>query len=156
METEFYTCEFCQTKFKPKRRKAQKFCSSTCRVKNHHHKNRVEKPTLVFPAKNLLKGKLPEEIKPTKIEEMSVAGVANSATGTYIIQLLTNLLTKFENKSATKGDIQELKNLMRQRYFQIHNMDRRYDGALPYFDMATSSLVYLNDPNYKNPANYML
>ena len=37
--------------------------------------------------------------------------------------------------------------------FQIHKMDYRYNGAIPYFDMATHEIVYFKDPNYVNPAD---
>lgn len=85
---------------------------------------------------------------------MSLSGVGNAAAGLVIIQLLTKLLTKFENKSATKGDIQEIKNLLNRGYLRVHKMEPRCDGAIPYFDMATHELVYFKDPNYVNPATY--
>ena len=149
METELYTCEFCKTKFKPKRRKIQKFCSPTCRSKNHHHKNRVSIDKSV--ATETIK-----EPSKIKVEEMSFAAVGNAATGVLIIQLLTKLLTKIENKPATKKDIQELENLVKKRCFLIQNMDRRYDGYLPYFAMETNSLIYLKDANYCNPSDNII
>lgn len=35
MESHHYTCHYCQKEFVPKRRKVQKFCSTSCRVRHH-------------------------------------------------------------------------------------------------------------------------
>jgi len=32
-------------------------------------------------------------------------------------------------------------------------MDPRYDGTIPYFNMATHEIVYFKEPNYVNPAD---
>ena len=75
---------------------------------------------------------------------MSLAGVGNAATGVLIIQLLTKLLTKVENKSATKGDIQEIKEMMSQRFYQVHNMPPDIYGRMAYFDMGSCKIVYFD------------
>lgn len=170
MEKEFYTCEFCQTKFIPKRRKVQKFCSPSCRSKNHHHKN--SKPNEKSSKQNNLISEnhtqLLEEIKKlnafinkkTKINQMSLAGVGNTLAGQAIYDFAKGYITSEEDKNVTQKDfqiliqnIQQITNSVNKRYFLIKNMERRYDGYLPYFDMETSSLIYLKDPNYFNPAS---
>ena len=60
------------------------------------------------------------------------------------------------NEPATKGDVQEIKDLINTRYFLIHNLKRGDDGSLPYFDMATSKVRYFKDPNYINPADRVI
>ena len=151
METEFYTCEFCQTKFKPYRRKVQKFCSSTCRVKNHQHKNRVEKPMTQISNIPLTETEVLEStiIKPDKlkIEKISTAGVANTVLGNIITDsakaLGKHLFNSPENDPATKKDIEELKSLLNKRYFKINNLPTDDLGGIPHFDMSNSTVVYL-------------
>jgi len=146
METEFYICEFCQEKFKPKRRKVQKFCSSTCRVKNHHHKNKVKKPISIASTIPEIETEVLEKPGKLKVEEMSAAGVGNTIVGnlaTDVIKYGTKLaFTPKEDYPATKEDIQELKNLINTRYFKVNNVDPRYDGAMPYFDKLTGNVIY--------------
>ena len=152
METEFYICEFCKTKFKPNRRKVQRFCSTTCRVKNHHHKNKVEKPlantTIPKSETEVMESTVfkPDKLK---IDKMSAAGVGNAAAGIATFELAKKLLTSKNNIPATKGDIQNLTinihkmtELINKRYFLIHNLAQKYDGALPYFDMGTGNVIY--------------
>ncbi|SNR58070.1 hypothetical protein SAMN06265371_10631 [Lutibacter agarilyticus] len=150
MEEKYYTCQFCQNEFIPTRRKAQKFCSDTCRNKNHQHK---KKKAIKKPIDHLSEALAVQQEK-MKVEAMSAAGVGNAMAGTLAANAATayakNLFVSKENKPATKGDLDEIKRLISTRFFLIQNMDRRYDGALPYFDMATSSLIYLEDPNYIN------
>ncbi len=159
METEYYNCEFCQSKFKPKRRKVQKFCSATCRSKNHHHKNKVEKPITIVSTIPEIETEISEstiyEPEKLKVEKMSAAGIGNAAAGSLLadatIALTKHIFSKAENEPATKGDIQELKNLINTRYFKINNIDPRYDGALPHFDISTGNVIYLGGRLY-NPA----
>jgi hypothetical protein len=152
METEFYICEFCKTKFKPNRRKVQRFCSTSCRVKNHHHKNKVEKPLAIAAIPNIGTEAMDSTIfKPDKhkVDKMSLAGVGNAAAGTAAFELAKKLLTPKNNIPATKSDIQDLTinihkmtELINKRYFLIHNLAQKYDGALPYFDMGTGNVIY--------------
>ena len=161
MEKEYYTCEFCQTNFIPKRRKVQKFCSNSCRSKSFHHRNKKQSEEL--PKKDLRQ--LLEEMnsKKTEIETMSLPGVGNAAAGAATYDLILKLLTSKKNTNATKQDIQiltddirQMINLINKRYFLIHNMNPRHDGALPHFDMGTCKLIYLADPNFVNPSNYTI
>lgn len=165
METEFYICEFCQSKFKPNRRKVQRFCSSTCRVKNHQHKNSIDKPNVSITNIATVETELIETsiLKPkkNKVEKISAAGIGNAAAGSLVADgvkaIAKNIFGLTHNDPATKGDIQELKNLLNKRYFKIQNMEPRWeDGAIPYFDITTSSVVYFPNQNYRNPANHIL
>lgn len=153
MEIEFYTCEFCQTKFKPARRKFQRFCSNSCRSKNHHHKKNALKSKLIVPALNEIETEVMESTlfapDKLKVEKMSAAGIGNAAAGNLLADgvkaIAKNMFVSAENNPATKGDIQELKKLINTRYFKVHNMEKRYDGAQPYFDMASCTIVYFGD-----------
>lgn len=161
METEFYICEFCQTEFKPKRRKAQKFCSATCRVKNHHHKNKVTIESVTVPTNEQFNAEVLESTlvaDKTKIDKISPAGIGNAALGTLAADaakaLANHVLGSAENDPATKGDIQELKNLFKKRFILITNLPPRPDGSRAYFDMETSSQVYFSFRNAHNALNY--
>jgi len=150
MESGNYICKLCEKEYEPTKRGVQKFCKDKCRKKYNYHKKKTSTPK----TPNLESREVtPIERETKENEGMSLSGVGNAAAGLLIIQMLTNFFTKFENKSATKADIQEIKNLINQRYFQIHKMDPRHDGTIPYFDMATHEIVYFEDPNYVNPAD---
>ena len=86
----------------PKGRRVQKFCSNSCRVRSHQLKNKKSKSTEVTTGNNIKTDK-------TKIEQMSLAGVGNAAAAMFGVKIITDLLTKFENKQATKQDVIQLK-----------------------------------------------
>lgn len=79
---------------------------------------------------------------------MSWAGVGNAAAGTLAVNALSSLLTREENKPATKKDIKEIKTLLSKRYHEVLNMDLDSYGNEPYYDMETKSVVYLKSGNY--------
>jgi hypothetical protein len=58
------------------------------------------------------------------------------------------LLTANENKPVTKKDLQEFVDIITKRYRFVKNLQPRYDGALPYFDFDTDTIVYFNKPPY--------
>ena len=134
METYLYTCQYCGKEYKPNRRQQQKYCSNSCR-------------TRAFVIRKIQGLNLPStESKNTeekKSETMSWAGVGNAAAGTIAVNLATSIFTKEENKPATKKDIREVKNLFMTRYHSIKNVPIRPDGARPFYDLQTQSLVYL-------------
>ena len=146
MEKHLYICKFCQKEFKPTRRKAQKFCSATCRSKNHHHKNKVAAKTSKEIVTETFKE--PEKNK-IAIDKLSTAGVGNAALGTLAANTATALAKQIfvseNNKPATKGDIQELKDLINTRYFEVHNVSPDPYGNKAYFDMSTNKIVYYNE-----------
>ncbi|WP_111710144.1 hypothetical protein [Lutibacter citreus] len=146
MEKQLYTCEFCQKKFEPTRRKAQKFCSATCRSKNHHHKNKKSNSVSQEKSKNTSKSKKKGK---NQIDKVSTAGVTNAFLGTMAsdasLAALKKIFTPEENKPATKGDIQELKNLINTRFFLAQNVNPDPYGKIAYFDIATNKIVYYNE-----------
>ena len=125
-----YKCEYCSKKYVPKRRRKQKFCSNSCRSKNHRLKEITEKENK----------QLVEKVK-TKIDTMSRAGVGNALVGSALVELGKSVFTSEENKAATKKDIKNLEKKI-GRYHRILNMKPRLDGKTPYFDMATLKVVY--------------
>ena len=125
-----YICEYCKIEYIPKRRHHQKYCSNSCRSKNHRLKviTNKEIPQL-------------EEKTKTKIDSMSIAGVGNAAVGTVIVEVAKSFFTNEENKAATKGDLKNLENKM-GRYHRILNMKARPDDKIPYYDMETKKVSY--------------
>jgi hypothetical protein len=79
---------------------------------------------------------------------MSWAGVGNATAGTLAVNVISSLLTREENKPATKKDIKEIKALLSKRYHEVLNMDLDGYGNEPFYDMETKSVVYLKSGNY--------
>ena len=79
---------------------------------------------------------------------MSLAGVGNAAAGTLAVNALSSLLTRKDNKPATKKDIMEIKALLSKRYHEVLNMDLDGYGNEPFYDMETKTIVYLKRGNY--------
>lgn len=144
---EKYTCDYCEKLYEPTRRGAQRFCSTKCCNKFSYHKNKVANKKA--PKVNL--SEQLEEIKNKKIktEEMSWAGVGNSGFGALLANIATEVghkvLTADKNKPATKGDIQELKNLINTRFFLVHNVNPDPFGRKAYFDICTGKFLYLDE-----------
>jgi len=145
MEKHLYICKFCQKEFEPKRRKAQKFCSATCRSKNYNHKHKVVDKTLNEEISETISAK---EINKNSIEKMSASGVGNAALGTLLAETATALekkaYTQLENKPATQKDNPELKDLINTRYFEVHNIKPDTWGRKAYFDLSTCKILYLD------------
>ena len=140
MESYLYTCQYCAKDYKPNRRKKQKYCSNSCRVRAFKIRNTETKN---LPTKEN------ESDKKLKIEKMSLAGVGNAAVGSLAANLATNLainlLTKEENKPATKKDLTNLISSLKQRYYPILNIPLRIDGAKAYYDTELKILIYLKN-----------
>lgn len=133
MDNYLYKCLYCGKDYKPNRRKKQKYCSNSCRTRAFVIRN----------SKGLgLTKKDTEKKDPIKVEKMSIAGVGNAAVGTLAVQLATNLFTREENKPATKKDIQNLLKNLNERYHPILNIPLRHDGAKPFYDLETQTIVY--------------
>lgn len=135
MDTHLYTCQYCGKDYKPKRRYKQRFCSNSCRVNSFNRKKQLG---LALPQKEI------EKPKPLKIEKMSMAGIGNATVGamagTLAVNLVGSLLTKDEDKPATKKD---LMNVIKQnkRFHLVKNMPQRI-GFVAYYDIETQSVVY--------------
>lgn len=134
MENYLYTCQYCSKEYKPNRRQKQKYCSNSCR-------------TRAFAIRKMKALNLPSTESKNNIEKksetMSWVGVGNAAAGTLAVNIATSIFTKEENKPATKKDIKEVKNLLMTRYHYIKNVPNRSDGARPFYDVQTQSIVYL-------------
>ncbi|TYB74369.1 lysozyme family protein [Bizionia myxarmorum] len=148
METEFYTCEYCYKEFEPKRRRVQKYCSNTCRSKAHHARKTTSKITKV-ESLEIVPIESAKIDKPSigKIDKMSASGVGNSAIGTLTADTLKHILTAPQNRPSTKGDIANLKALIK-RYHKVKNLPPNTQGALPYFDIETGEVKYSFMPFY--------
>ncbi|QNM84602.1 hypothetical protein H9W90_10375 [Polaribacter pectinis] len=145
MEEREYTCQYCKKDFVPKRRKIQRFCSASCRVSFHRFKN----VDVSIKSTNLQIKEEKEESK-TKIEQVSVAGVANAALGIGLVEVAKNILISEQDKPATKGDIVRLvANL--KRYHKIKNMAVNQFGQIPHFDLEKGELVYFGVKFTINP-----
>ncbi len=134
MDKYLYTCRYCGKDYKPKRRKVQKYCSNSCRT------NAFNSKKIVGLAKPIITDK---KLDSVKIDKMSLAGVGNAAAGTLAINALTSLLTKEENKPATKKDIKEIKDFILQRYHEVINLQLDQYGNVPFYDLETKTIVYL-------------
>ena len=130
MENYLYTCEYCSKEYKPNKRKKQKYCSASCRVR-------------AFKIRNTTGNNLPVKKTANKIEQMSFAGVGNATAGVLAVNLVTNLLTKEENKPATKKELKNLMSSLKQRYHPILNIPIRIDGAKPFYDSQTQKFLYI-------------
>ena len=136
MENYLYTCQYCGKEYKPNRRKKQKYCSNSCRTRAFVIRNGKG---LSLPTKEIKKE------QSIKIEKMSIAGVGNAAAGTLAVNALTSFFTSEANKPATKNDINNLLNKLKQRYHPILNIPHRHDGAIPYYDIETKNYVYIKN-----------
>jgi hypothetical protein len=134
MEVPMYKCNFCGIYYTPKRRFVQRFCSDSCRSLNHiKNKNQKE---ISKPIND-------DKTNPVQIDKMSWSGVGNNIAGTLAVNFATSLLTKEENKPATKKDTNEIKNLLSLQRHPIKNHPNRFDGARPFYDIQTQSIIYL-------------
>tara|TARA_R110002126_G_scaffold291794_2_gene458719 strand:- start:11118 stop:11516 length:399 start_codon:yes stop_codon:yes gene_type:complete len=114
METRLYECHYCKKEYLPKKRGVQKFCSNSCRVRSHQLKNKKTNVGEVTIEKT--------KTQKTKIEQMSLAGVGNAAAAVFGVNIITALMTKFENKQATKQDIIQLKLKLSQLNFKMDEL----------------------------------
>lgn len=138
MENYLYRCQYCGKDYKPNRRKKQKYCSNSCRTRAFVTKN----STGLSIVKTDIEKKEPFK-EPTKIDKMSLAGVGNAAAGALAVNVITNLLTSEENKPATRKDLQNLANSLKQRYYPVLNIPSTQNGSKAYYDMETKNVVYL-------------
>ncbi|WP_298363765.1 hypothetical protein [uncultured Lutibacter sp.] len=85
---------------------------------------------------------------PTKIDKMSGAGVSNAFWGTLGANAVTgiakNAFKRESDMPATKGDIEELIQIVDQRYFPIVNYNDPY-GRKAFYDKDTCQIVLFNE-----------
>ena len=60
------------------------------------------------------------------------------------------VLTKEENRPATKKDVKDIIAALKQKHFIVKNMQPKPDGSIPYFDIQTCTILYVK-PNKTNP-----
>ena len=143
MKKEKYSCDYCQEEFIPTRKGVQRFCKSNCRKKYSYHKNKV---TSKAKPKVELSQKLEElQHKKNKVKEMSWPGVGNGLGANLAMEGIKATINAFkpeENKPATKGDIEDLKKLINNRFLLVENINPDPMGRKAYFDVRTSKILY--------------
>jgi hypothetical protein len=153
MKKENYSCDYCQKEFIPTRKGVQRFCKSNCRKKYSYHKNKVTPKAKPKEEISQILEKL--QNKKNKIEEMSLPGVANGLGANLAMEGIKATINAFkpeEKKPVTKRDLQAISydihtiiKLLNKRYFQIQNLERNPQGAIPYFDMSSRKIIYFDE-----------
>ena len=132
MDRYTYNCNYCGVEYTPRRRRVQKYCSNSCRVN-------------AFKQRQVKNQNLPTVKKTDSVgaqDKMSWGGVGNAAAGSLAVNLVSSLLTKEENKPATKGDIKKLLYGSSNKDILIKNVPPRVDGARAYFNTIQQILIY--------------
>lgn len=133
----YYICDYCYKEYQPKRRRAQRFCCTSCRVKAHHQKKKAHKSELSKDNDNKLEApKMPND-------KITMASVGGATAGSLIADGIKSVFTPEDKKAATKGDLKLLAEKLTGRYFPINNLPPRSDGTYPYFDIVNLKLIYL-------------
>ncbi|MAL60199.1 MAG: hypothetical protein CMC14_09135 [Flavobacteriaceae bacterium] len=131
-------CIQCGADYIPRRRGVQKFCSNTCRSRHWQLKQEMPKKK----KKKALKKKKHSSQKNRK-EKISFAGISNAAIGHTAVDLIKNIATPESKKPATKGDINELKSLIKGNLLPIKNMENDAFGKSPFYDVTNQLVVFL-------------
>jgi len=142
MEKHHYICNYCSKDYVPRRRKLQKYCSNTCRVKAHFQKNKQ----VIIKEENNLPIKVASN--KTEKEKINLAGIGNAAIANVATDALKKLFTHEDNKPATKGDLKKMIAQFKNRYEKIENIPRRPDETEAYFDNVEKRIVYLKVTQY--------
>ena len=136
MENYEYKCHYCGKTYVPRRRYVQRFCCTSCRV--NAFKRRI-KSSSIEPSKGL---SMPQKERMKEEQKINLAGIGNAAIANVVTDFTKNVLTREENKPATKGDLWAILNRNQQRYLPVSNAPRRSDGALPFYDNMTRTVIY--------------
>lgn len=137
MENYTYTCAYCSKEYIPRRRKIQKYCSNTCRVKAHFQRNKQ----IEVKKGNGLSN--PAVTKNENKEKINMVGIGNAAIANLATDTLKSLFTHEDNKPLTKGDFKKLMAQFKNRYELINNVPMRADGTQAYFDNEKKEIIYL-------------
>jgi hypothetical protein len=137
MEKYNYICEYCSKEYMPRRRKIQKYCSNTCRVKAHFQKKERIKSKHETGVSNTVTSDKKQK------EKINLAGIGNAAIANVATDTLKKLFTHEDSRPATKGDLNKLIAQFKNRYEKIENMPRRLDQTEAYFDNERKEVVYL-------------
>ncbi|WP_034889660.1 hypothetical protein [Gillisia sp. Hel_I_29] len=136
MDNHLYICNYCSAEYKPKKRGIQKFCSTSCRVNAFKLRQKVKGIELPHQSKD------DDYIHNSYKEKVNTAGIINSAIGAGAVELSKAILTRPENKPATKKDIQDLVSKIQERYQHVNNMPTNARGERPFFDSTTRNVLY--------------
>lgn len=79
----------------------------------------------------------------SKVEEMSLAGVANAAAGLAIAKGFESLVIRQEIKPVTKKVCTRTQNTHYPYYLRVNNMDNNAYGRSPSYEVQTGNVVYL-------------
>lgn len=142
METYTYICAYCSKEYTPRRRRVQKYCSNTCRVKAHFYRTKqsslnTNKEALIV--KNSNKSVSESQNK----QKINLAGIGNAAIANFATDTLKDWFTSEDQKPATKADLKNMLNEFRKRYQEISNIPIRPDGSKAFYDNQTKKVVYL-------------
>ena len=145
-------CLHCGEQYIPSRKGAQKFCSASCRsrywiLNNKKNSTSAKISTTLEKTQNEKEKTNPTSVN--KIDKMSIAGIGNSFTGALAAnvtaRIVKNAFKREDDYPATKGDVKKIIDLINSRYFQVHNVSFDEFGRIPYFDMATSKIVFYDE-----------
>jgi len=136
MENYLYICHYCGIKYKPNRRNKQLFCSNSCRVNSFN----IKKKEALQNKKGLA---IPEQ-KNESEQKINIAGIGNATIANFATDFVKTIFTPEENKPATKGDLLGMLSKIQLRYMPISNIPNRGDGARPFYDSGTETLVFRN------------
>lgn len=151
MENYIYTCDYCSKEYVPNRRKIQKYCSTTCRVKAYYFRKKHNQVTTINKDSKALS--IPEnkvQNPKTSIDKVSLSGVGNAAIANVATDVLRHIFIPEDSKPATKGDLKQLIAQFRDRYEKITNITPKYDGSQAYYDNVDKKVVYLKMKPIKN------
>ena len=138
MENYEYICHYCGKTYVPRRRYVQRFCCTSCRV--NAFKRRIRSSSA-----DSVKGlSLPQKEGVKDEQKINLAAIGNAAIANVFTDFTKNVLTREENKSATKGDIWAFVNQQsQQRYLPVRNAPNRNDGTAAFYDTVLKQVVYL-------------
>lgn len=129
-----YKCDYCSKKYKPKRRRTQKYFSGSCRSKAYRARQLTQPETqpLVAPTN-------------THIKKISPAGIGDAFVGATLGNLAIDwgksAFTSEENKTATKSDLKNLERLI-GKYHEIKAIPRMPKETIPYYNMETKEVEF--------------
>ena len=72
--------------------------------------------------------------------KISMVGIGNAAIANVATDFAKHIFTREENKPVTKGDFWAI--FSQKRYLPISNIPQRKDGASPFYDCITKTLIY--------------
>lgn len=148
MADKFYICDYCGDNFIPKRRRVQRFCSNSCRSKNHHYRQSLK----LDPKNKVVLVESNTKVTDPKVAKNKTAlkDISNSFLGTLAAVKAEKILTSDINRPATKKDILEIKDLLLP-YQPILNLPQNSLGQWPYYDIETQTVIYLDPDNWPFP-----